>query len=440
MNVTLHNEERRAAHGIASFVASLTAVFVIPLALCGSFFGSILFGSIRFVDLYLFALTVVSALGVTIYLLLKPEWTPELKGLSRSSILLLGLPVVLSIAFNYLRPEPPSLAVRSLVEIAASLAVLFAALLSPWEDKRFCKFILTAAFACLAIYLLSWNLQGRPIKYAGLSNHKNVVGGLSFSFALLSAICMSFHRHGMIVRVMCMLTIFLAAVSAYAASSRANIVCIAAIASILVFAPAIQVVTEFRSARFAAFCLFVVYGMFLAVPFLYVNAHRVPRFEVVNLTIRDYTGDGFYSGRENFWGEIIDKTLERPILGYGEHYIRVFPDKTMHAHHLGLAKLYHIGVFGFACFMLFWYSVFWQLYSKDHPAVWMCFLLLFVHQSFEVNLTAGGVPVGVSFLVVVGAGIHFVATERKKRLNSRWTNATNLAPSDMLMPGERIQL
>ena len=136
----------------------------------------------------------------------------------------------------------------------------------------------------------------------------------------------------------------------------------------------------------------------------------------LNLWSLDVFGKQFFSGREDFWGQILAVVVRRPIMGYGLGVsINSITNKDLSSHSLYLQTALQSGLVGLLLLLLLLYRIFQILQQRKHTAAYAAaaFLLgVLVHECFEVSLTQNNWPTGMFVWMLLGFAIQARWTER----------------------------
>jgi len=369
----------------------LAALFLL-LTITGSSVGSIQIGPVRFVDLYVVAIVALSSVMSAAFFVLRPKSPVALRILVSFSLIL--LPLLLSqlsnaLAGNYLHVESNVL-VRSSMEALACISVLCFSSILPWNSEDFWGWIRVGITMALAVYLITWCLDSSADKrYSGLANHKNVLGGVAMCCGWISWLAVV-ERRKFYVPIF-----ILSVVAAYVSGARASLM------SLLVVPVLSSVLIRVEIKRPVIIAALITV---FVVPIVYLGLENVKGFDKIEQQFENVTRNKLYSGREKYWPAAFSAWSENAVLGVGYKWLYVYGDgSTNHCHNLFIAKLVQVGLAGFSCFYVYLFLLHEWGFRSTGGVGQACVIGVIVHQCFEVNFTAGGMPIGIAISAVLGA-------------------------------------
>lgn len=132
----------------------------------------------------------------------------------------------------------------------------------------------------------------------------------------------------------------------------------------------------------------------------------------------DLTGKNLFSGRQLFWGELVDAIALQPFFGYGAGArAETFTSLSWSAHSLYLQVALQVGLVGLLLLLVLLWVVWSRLWPGRHSVVVRLaagyFLGMLLHQSFEVSLIQNNLGNGFLFWFIIGVAV----------ARSRWRDA-----------------
>ena len=140
-----------------------------------------------------------------------------------------------------------------------------------------------------------------------------------------------------------------------------------------------------------------------AIPAAYLSLGLLPFFEKLDELVLRLTGNPIYSGREQGWQDAVQNFGDIVAFGTGSSQSSVFADgSTLHAHNLVLVRLYSSGLLAALLLSAFFVVLARHARRSNRSALAAGVLGITLHQLFEANFAAGGIPVGIALAFVVG--------------------------------------
>ncbi|CAM3924009.1 O-antigen ligase family protein [Mesobacillus zeae] len=170
-------------------------------------------------------------------------------------------------------------------------------------------------------------------------------------------------------------------------------------------------VMKFSRKLFSKLFYFVLGGNFLFL-ITYVYLARTQYADTINDLTMKLTSKPFFSGREEFWGDVIDFGLTSPLIGHkvGIQLNEYMPGiKNVHVHNQYLQVFVESGFLGLFAFLLLLYFI-WKAYQVNldsHYVQWSaCFLLgLLIYQNFEISMFSNMLSIGLIQWLGISIGV-----------------------------------
>lgn len=154
--------------------------------------------------------------------------------------------------------------------------------------------------------------------------------------------------------------------------------------------------------------------------YVYITISNSDYANILNGWIVQHTGKNLFSGRQILWASIIEKILEKPLLGYGPGASLSNITDGLSSHNLYLQIGFQAGIFGvFALFLLLLsiWNLIWKIkHSFIGKLTAAYFIGILFHQIFEVSLLENNLSIGLLQWTIIGIGISHIwnLNERKE--------------------------
>jgi len=156
------------------------------------------------------------------------------------------------------------------------------------------------------------------------------------------------------------------------------------------------------------------------VPIVYLSLENVKSFDKIEQQFENITRNKLYSGREKYWPAAFSDWSENAVLGVGYKWLYEYGDgSTNHCHNLFIAKLVQVGLTGFSGFYIYLYLLHEWGFRSTGGVGQACVIGVIVHQCFEVNFTAGGMPIGIAISAVLGAYTSHLRVKNESSVQSQ---------------------
>lgn len=249
-----------------------------------------------------------------------------------------------------------------------------------------------------------WISSGMTLPFKAYMGNPNVFG--AFTFFLLYFPLLSYaSEHKKFKKNMWFLILILGIILCYVSMARSLWLC--AFASLLTYMLWPHFIGSSR--RYTWFYLWTIILVTCATV-TYSKLSAFPKIVELNRWVFANTGKSLLSGRDKFWGSLIDSILERPVLGYGGGAdLTDIAGITLSAHNLYIQIGLQVGIIGLVVFLLILASVwemFWNGRNNKTVRISSAFMVgIIIHQMFEVCLTQNNVTVGLIQWLIMAIGV-----------------------------------
>jgi O-antigen ligase len=212
----------------------------------------------------------------------------------------------------------------------------------------------------------------------GFYLNPNITGAIGFLVMINSVLASTKNRRGLfrIIFIFGLLVIILS-------NSRSIYL------SIISYAFTYLLYNNFKNIKKRRFFYFLLIILMVSFVYLY-SSQSVLLYRIDNI-ISHYSGKNFYSGRQQFWGNLLEEILRKPILGYGTSTTPFnLLDVSLSSHNLYLQVGIQAGIVGIGLLILFFYKLFFYFCesSTREGRIGAAILVsTMIHQIFEVSLT-----------------------------------------------------
>ena len=257
----------------------------------------------------------------------------------------------------------------------------------------------------LVVFVAWWLATGAGRIFRAAMGHPNALGLFALLLSFVPALVLLRSRplrltwNMAAVFVACGLTVL------YATTSRSSWLAAAMVVGVYLVWP---LVARSRVLFHLAY-LGTVVGALVVTWFYLIAPQREWGWRLQELTV-DLTGKNLFSGRQLFWGELVDAIALKPVLGYGAGArAETFTSFSWSAHSLYLQVTLQVGLVGLVLLLVLLWVIWARLWPGRHQTVVRLaagfFLGMLLHQSFEVSLIQNNLGNGFMFWFIVGLAL-----------------------------------
>lgn len=296
---------------------------------------------------------------------------------------------------------------QSLVHLSQLvLVVMFTAGFSlfRWSWKNWIP-LLWSAVLFLGGHTLQWLVSHRSSGFSGAFSHRNTLAFAAYAFMYIPLNLVPYSKRHALLQATNVATIISGVLLLAVTSSRSS--WIAAIVSLAVY-----VAWPFLSRN-----KFRYYMLFLLVIVAAVGGTAVYVLAIdsawgvqLNELLIQLTGRRLFSGRNLFWGDLLNAIQASPLTGHGAGALAEnFTAYSWSSHNLYLQVMLQVGLVGLVALFLF-FGVVWQLLwagRRQHTVrLTAAFLVgIMLREVFEVSMIQNNLQTGVFAWLIVAAGL-----------------------------------
>lgn len=314
-----------------------------------------------------------------------------------------ALPLVCLYAVSTLL-APELQAVSNLAQLVLALGFMAGVSLLEWTPALF-RPLFWLFGALLVVFVVWWIATGADRIFRAAMGHPNALGlfALLLSFVPVLFLLRSLPRS--IIWNLAAIFVACGLVVLYATTSRSSWLAAAAVVAVYVVWP---LIARSRVLFHLAF-LGTVVGSLVVTWFYLIAPQHEWGWRLQELTV-DLTGKNLFSGRQLFWGELVEAIALQPFFGYGAGArAETFTSFSWSAHSLYLQVALQVGLVGLALLLLMLWVIWARLWPGRHTVVVRLaagyFLGMLLHQSFEVSLIQNNLGNGFLFWFIIGVAL-----------------------------------
>lgn len=279
-----------------------------------------------------------------------------------------------------------------------------------YPDKKI-LFVNVFLIISIVVYILIANkfklFQMFQTSQQGFYLNPNITGAIGFLVMINSVLASTKNRRGLfrIIFIFGLLVIILS-------KSRSIYL------SIISYAFTYLLYNNFKNIKKRRFFYFLLIILMVSFVYLY-SSQSVLLYRIDNI-ISHYSGKNFYSGRQQFWGNLLEEILRKPILGYGTSTTPFnLLDVSLSSHNLYLQVGIQAGIVGIGLLILFFYKLFFYFCesSTREGRIGAAILVsTMIHQIFEVSLTQNNLGLGLLVWIPLGVLCSRISINKSRKI------------------------
>lgn len=319
-----------------------------------------------------------------------------------------ALPLVSVYAISTL-VDPGLQAVSNLAQLVLALGFMGGVSLVRWS-RAMLRPLFWIFGSLMVVFVVWWLATGAERNFRAAMGHPNALGLFVLLLTFVPVVFLLTSPRWRLTWVAAG-TFFAAGIlTLYASSSRSSWLAAAVAVAVYLAWPLIA-----RWRLLFHFSYLITVAGALVITWLYLIApNHEWGWRLQELTV-DLTGQNLFSGRQLFWGELVDAIALRPIFGHGAGATaEPFTSFTWSAHSLYLQVTLQVGLVGLGFLLLLLWVIWGRFWAGRHSvAVRLAggyFLGMIIHQAFEVSLIQNNL--GTGFLIWFIAGVALAAARR----------------------------
>lgn len=296
---------------------------------------------------------------------------------------------------------------QSLVHVAQLvLVVAFTAGFSlfQWGGRNLMP-LMWSSLLLLGSSAVQWLLVDRSFGFSGAFSHRNALAFASYALLYIPLNLIRYVRRNVLLRAGNAVTISSGIVLLVVTSSRSS--WIAALASVAVYATW----PFFTRSRFRYWVLFLL-AIAAAVggTATYILSVDAVWGAQLNELLVEWTGRRLFSGRNLFWGDLLNAIQAKPLIGYGAGALAEnFTDYGWSSHNLYLQVTLQVGLVGLVALFMFFATIWHLLWagrgSRMARLSAAFFIGILLREVFEVSMIQNNLQSGVFAWLIVAAGL-----------------------------------
>lgn len=269
------------------------------------------------------------------------------------------------------------------------------------------SYIRKIAFVASIYIILSftwWMVTGIQLPFKAYMGNPNVFGAFTF-FLLYFPLLSYIYEQKKIKKTFWLVILFLGLILCFVSMARS--IWLSILVGLIVYM--LWPIITSTQQKHKRFCLWLIIFAFIGTV-LYSKSSTFSKIVEWNQWIYLHTGKTLLSGRDKFWGSLIDAILERPFWGYGGGAnLTEIADITLSAHNLYIQIGLQVGIAGLLIFILLLgsiWAIFWKGRNNKTVRLSAAFMAaVIIHQLFEVCLTQNNLTVGLIQWLIMAIGV-----------------------------------
>lgn len=314
-----------------------------------------------------------------------------------------ALPLVCVYAVSTL-VDPDLQAVSNLSQLVLAIGFMSGVSLVRWSHAAL-RPLFWIFGSLLAIFVAWWLATGADRIFRAAMGHPNALGLFALLLTFVPVLFLLNSRRRRFTWALAGVFVACGVLILYASTSRSTWLAAAGAMVVYLMWP---LVARSRLLFHLVF-LATTAGALVVTWFYLIAPQHAWGWRLQELTV-DLTGKNLFSGRQLFWGELVEAIELQPWFGYGAGArAETFTSLSWSAHSLYLQVTLQVGLVGLALLLLLLWVIWARLWPGRHSLVVRVaagyFLGMIVHQSFEVSLIQNNLGNGFLFWFITGVAV-----------------------------------
>ncbi|HZJ09589.1 MAG TPA: O-antigen ligase family protein [Trueperaceae bacterium] len=314
-----------------------------------------------------------------------------------------ALPLVSVYAVSTL-VDPGLQAVSNLSQLVLALGFMAGVSLVPWSRAAL-RPLFWIFGSLLVIFVAWWLASGADRIFRAAMGHPNALGLFALLLTFVPLLFLFDSPRWRFTWALAGVFVACGVLILYASTSRSTWLAAAGVIAVYLVWP---IIARSRLLFHLAY-LVTVTGALVVTWFYLIAPQHDWGWRLQELTV-DLTGKNLFSGRQLFWGELVEAIRLQPWFGYGASArAETFTSFSWSAHSLYLQVTLQVGLVGLGLLLFLLWVIWARLWPGRHSLTVRVaagyFLGMLVHQAFEVSLIQNNLGNGFLFWFITGVAL-----------------------------------